>query len=234
MRGAILVLQLSAEDAEEFIKKVDFTKLEGLIPVVAQDASTDQILMQAFMNKEALKLTLTQGRMHYWSRSRQTIWIKGETSKNYSLVLNAILDCDNDAILFKIQQIGVCCHTGNYTCFHNPILPTKGVLVDARILERIFEVITDRINNPSHESYVSNLIAKGEDAILRKIGEETTELLLAVKSETAQRRISEATDLIVHLLILLAQQKIPLKELFSELDRRHTQKTQTSGSNTKK
>jgi len=229
MRGDILVLQLSAEDAEVFIKKVDFTKMDGLVPVVVQDASTNQILMQAFMNKEALMLTLTHGRMHYWSRSRQTIWMKGETSKNYTLVLNAILDCDNDAILFKVQQIGVCCHTGNYSCFHNPLLSTKGITLDARILERVFEVITDRVNNPSRNSYVSNLIAKGEDAILRKIGEETTELLLAVKSETAQRRISEATDLIVHLLILFAQQQLPLKELFSELDRRHTQKTQTSG-----
>jgi phosphoribosyl-ATP pyrophosphohydrolase/phosphoribosyl-AMP cyclohydrolase len=219
-------MQLSAEDAEAFINKVNFTKMAGLVPVVVQDASTDQILMQAFMNKEALKLTLTKGRMHYWSRSRKTIWMKGETSKNYSLALNAILDCDNDSILFTIQQVGMCCHTGNYSCFHNPLLPTKGITLDARILERVFEVIADRINNPNSESYVSNLIAKGEDAILRKIGEETTELILAVKSETVQRRISEATDLIVHLLILFAQQSLPLKELFSELDRRHTQKTQ--------
>jgi phosphoribosyl-ATP pyrophosphohydrolase/phosphoribosyl-AMP cyclohydrolase len=228
MRGDILVLQLSAEDVETFIKKVDFTKLDGLVPAVVQDASTGQILMQAFMNAAALKLTLTTGKMHYWSRSRQTIWMKGETSKNYSLVQNAILDCDNDSILFKIQQIGECCHTGNYSCFHKPLISTKRAIADARILERVFEVITDRITNPSSESYVSNLIAKGEDAILRKIGEETIELLLAVKSETAQRRISEATDLIVHLLILFAQQALPLQELFSELDRRHTQKTQNS------
>ena len=106
-----MVLRLSEKEAESFVKRVNFGKGNGLVPVVVQDASNDRVLMQAFMNKEALKLTLTTGKMHFWSRSRKRIWMKGETSGHYSLVENAILDCDSDAILFKVQQIGCLLYT---------------------------------------------------------------------------------------------------------------------------
>jgi len=106
-----LVLQLGETEIEDFIKKVNFGKARGLVPVVVQDASNDRVLMQAFMTGEALRLTLTSGRIHFWSRSRGRIWLKGEESGHHSLLQNAILDCDDDAILFKVQQIGAVCHT---------------------------------------------------------------------------------------------------------------------------
>lgn len=221
----ILVLKLSEKEAENFIRKVDFDKANGLVPVVVQDASNDMVLMQAFMNKEALKLTLATGKMHFWSRSKKRIWMKGETSGNYSIVENVILDCDNDAILFKVQQIGVCCHTGAASCFHNPVREGKEKEPDGRILERIFEVIKERIRNPKRSSYVSKIVAKGENAILKKIGEEATELVLAAKSEDVKNIICEVADVIFHIMILLGQKKLEVKEVFRELENRHLQKT---------
>jgi len=222
-----LVLQLGETEIEEFIKKVDFEKAKGLVPVVVQDASNDRVLMQAFMDEEALRLTLARGRMHFWSRSRRRIWLKGEESGHHSLVQNAILDCDNDAILFKVQQIGAVCHTGQETCFHKPIVEEEERLVDAKIVERIFEVVVDRIKNPTEESYVSRLTAKGEDAVLQKIGEETVELILATKANCPEEIIHEAADILFHILVLLAQKGFELKGIFDELEHRHQAKTQS-------
>jgi phosphoribosyl-ATP pyrophosphohydrolase/phosphoribosyl-AMP cyclohydrolase len=212
-------------EVEKFIEKVNFEKMNGLVPVVVQDASNDKVLMQAFMNKEALQLTLTKGKMHYWSRTRKRIWLKGEESGHHSLLQNAILDCDNDAILFKVQQIGACCHTGQETCFHNPIIAEKELTVDARILERIFEVVVDRTKNPTEKSYVSKLQRKGEDAVLQKIGEETTELVLAVKANQSEEIVHEATDILFFILVLFAQKNLKLQEIFKELEHRHQEKT---------
>ncbi|MEM2994835.1 MAG: bifunctional phosphoribosyl-AMP cyclohydrolase/phosphoribosyl-ATP diphosphatase HisIE [Candidatus Bathyarchaeia archaeon] len=221
-----MVLKLSENEADEFIKKVDFSKAKGLVPVVVQDASNDMVLMQAFMNPEALKLTLTTGKMHFWSRSKKRIWMKGEASRNYSLVQNVILDCDGDALLFKVQQVGVCCHTGKPSCFHNPIITEKEMeMPDARMLERVFEVIMDRINNPKPDSYVSKLISEGEDAVLQKIGEETTELILAVKSKNKKDITHETADLIFHVLVLWGAKNLEISEIFRELENRHMQKT---------
>ena len=220
-----MVLQLNEAEAEKFIEKVNFEKMNGLVPVVVQDSSTDKVLTQAFMNKKALQLTLTKGKMHYWSRTRKRIWLKGEESGHHSLLQNAILDCDNDAILFKVQQIGACCHTGKETCFHNPIITEKKRLVDARILERIFEVIVDRTKNPTEKSYVSKLQRRGEDAVLQKIGEETTELVLAVKANQREEIVHEATDILFFILVLFAQKNLKLQEIFKELERRHQEKT---------
>jgi phosphoribosyl-ATP pyrophosphohydrolase/phosphoribosyl-AMP cyclohydrolase len=222
-----LVLQLGEIEIENFVKKVDFKKAEGLVPVIVQDASSDRVLMQAFMNEEALRSTLTSGRMHFWSRSRGKIWLKGEESKHYSLLQNAILDCDSDAILFKVQQIGAVCHTGQETCFHKPIATEKKRVVDAKIIERIFEVVLDRIKNPTKGSYVSSLTAKGEDAILRKISEETVELILATKGNNPEEIVHEATDVLFHILVLLAQRGLQLQEIFEELEHRHQAKTQS-------
>jgi len=220
-----LVLQLSEAEAEKFVEKVDFEKMKGLVPVVVQDSSNNRVLTQAFMNKQALQLTLTSGKMHYWSRTKKRIWLKGEESGHHSLLQNAILDCDNDSILFKIQQIGVCCHTGRETCFHNPIIAEKESPVDAKILERIYEVIVDRIKNPTEQSYVSKLHSKGEDAILQKIGEETTELVLAVKANQPEGIVHEAADIIFFILVLFAQKNLRLQEIFKQLEQRHQEKT---------
>jgi phosphoribosyl-ATP pyrophosphohydrolase/phosphoribosyl-AMP cyclohydrolase len=181
--------------------------------------------MQAYMNQEALRLTLSSGKMHFWSRTKSRIWMKGEESKNYSLVQNAILDCDDDAILFKVQQVGVVCHTGEETCFYRSLKPKDEKAVDARMLERLFEIIKDRIRNPSEASYVSRLTSKGEDAVLQKIGEEATELILAIKSDNSKEATLEAADLVFHILVSFAQKDYRLNNIFEELDKRHRKKT---------
>ena len=221
-----MVLQLNKSEIDEFVKQVDFRKANGLVPVVVQDASNDKVLMQAFMNEEVLRLTLTSGRMHFWSRSRGRIWLKGEESGHHSLLQNAFLDCDSDAILFKVQQMGAVCHTGQETCFNKPIVPEQETVADAKIVERIFEVIADRIRNPTKESYVSSLTAKGEDAVLQKLGEEAYELVLAAKSNRSKEITHEATDVLFHILVLFAQKGFKLQGIFDELERRHRVKTQ--------
>jgi len=223
-----LVLQLNEAEVEDFVKKVNFEKAKGLVPVVVQDASDDKVLMQAFMNEETLRLTLKSGKMHYWSRSRGRIWLKGEESGHHSLVQNAILDCDNDAILFKVQQIGAVCHTGRETCFHKPVIVEEERMVDAKIIERIFEVIMERIRSPTEKSYVSQLTAKGEDAVLQKIGEETVELILATKDNRPEEIVHEAADILFHVLVLFAQKGFELRGIFEELEHRHQVKTRGS------
>ena len=219
-------LKLNKTEIDDFVAKVNFAKGDGLVPAVVQDASTNRVLMQAYMNEEALRLTLSSGRMHFWSRTKGRIWMKGEESKHYSLVENAVLDCDDDAILFKVQQVGAVCHTGEETCFHKPLKTEKEHAVDSRMLERLFEVIKERIRSPSEASYVSRLTSKGEDAVLQKIGEEATELILAVKSDNPKEATLEAADLIFHVLVSFAQKGYDLNSIFEELDSRHKKKTQ--------
>jgi len=223
-----LVLKLDENEIKAFIEKVNFGKGNGLVPVVVQDASNNRVLMQAYMNEEALRLTLASGRMHFWSRTKGRIWMKGEESKHYSLVQNAILDCDDDAILFKVQQIGAVCHTGEETCFYKPLKPEEDVGVDAKMIERLFEVIKERIRNPSEESYVSRLTSKGEDAVLQKVGEEAVELILAVKADNPKEVTHEAADVIFHILVSFAQKGYNLNSIFEELDRRHKKKTENT------
>ena len=220
------MLQLKETEIKAFIQKVDFKKGNGLVPVIVQDQSTNRVLMQAYMNEEALRLTLASGKTHFWSRTKNRLWMKGEESKHYSLVQNAFLDCDNDAILFKVQQVGQVCHTGEESCFFKPIKAEAGEAVDAKMLERLFEVIKERIRNPSEKSYVSRLTAKGEDAVLQKIGEEATEVILAAKTDDPKEITFEAADEIFHIMVMLAQKGIPLNTIFEELERRHKNKTQ--------
>jgi phosphoribosyl-ATP pyrophosphohydrolase/phosphoribosyl-AMP cyclohydrolase len=221
------VLQLNEKEIKDFIEKVDFEKGKGLVPVVVQDASNGRVLMQAYMNEEALRLTLASGKTHFWSRTKGRLWLKGEESGHHSLVQNAVLDCDDDAILFKVQQIGPVCHTGEESCFYKPIKPEEAQRVDAKMLERLFEVIKERIRNPTEKSYVSRLTGKGEDAVLQKIGEEATEIVLAAKENNAKEITHEAADEIFHIMVMLAQKGVPLTSIFEELERRHKKKTET-------
>jgi len=223
-----LVLKLNKKEIDDFIQKINFEKGGGLVPAIVQDASDNRVLMQGYMNKEALALTLSTGKMHYWSRTKGRIWMKGEESKHYSIVENAILDCDNDAILFKVQQIGAVCHTGEDTCFYKPINPEEKQEADAKMLERLFEVIHERIRNPSEESYVSRLTSKGENRVLQKVGEEAVEFILAMKSDNQQEATLEAADLIFHMLVSMAQKGYNLNSIFEELQQRHKKKTQNS------
>lgn len=220
-----MVLQLNEKEIKDFIEKVDFEKGKGLVPVVVQDASNGRVLMQAYMNEEALRLTLASGKTHFWSRTKGRLWLKGEESGHYSLVQNVVLDCDNDAVLFKVQQIGPVCHTGEETCFYKPIKPEEAVVVDAKMLERLFEVIEERIRNPTQKSYVSRLTAEGEDAVLQKIGEEATEIVLAAKANNAKEVTHEAADVFFHIMVLFGKKGIPLNSIFEELERRHKNKT---------
>jgi len=221
-----LVLQLNKKEIKDFIEKVDFEKGKGLVPAVVQDLSNGQVLMQAYMNKEALRLTLASGKTHFWSRSKGRLWMKGEESGHYSLVQNVVLDCDNDAILFKVQQIGPVCHTGEQSCFYKTIKPEESVAVDAKMLERLFEVIKERVRNPTEKSYVSGLTAKGEDATLQKIGEEAVEIILAAKEDDTREVTHEAADVLFHIMVLFAQKGIDLGNIFEELERRHKNKTE--------
>jgi phosphoribosyl-ATP pyrophosphohydrolase/phosphoribosyl-AMP cyclohydrolase len=221
-----LVLQLSEKEINEFIKKVNFEKGRGLVPVIVQDASNGIVLMQAYMNEEALRLTLASGKTHFWSRSRGRIWQKGEESGHFSLVQNVTIDCDDDAILFKVQQIGPVCHTKKETCFYKPLVSEEEKKVDSKILERIFEVVKERIRNPSEKSYVSRLTAKGGDAVLQKIGEESIELVLAIKEDNAKEITHEAADVLFHILVIFAKKGLELTSIFEELDRRHKRKTE--------
>ena len=222
-----LVLKLNENEVKDFMKKIDFKKGNGLVPAIIQDVSNGRVLMQAYMNEEALRLTLSSGKTHFWSRTKGRMWMKGEESGHYSLVQNAILDCDNDAILFKVQQVGPVCHTGEETCFYKPINVEKGHGVNAKMLERLFEVIKERIQNPSEESYVSRLTAKGEDAVLQKIGEEAIEIVLAAKENNVKEITHEAADEIFHIMVMFAQKGVPLNNIFEELERRHKKKTKT-------
>jgi phosphoribosyl-ATP pyrophosphohydrolase/phosphoribosyl-AMP cyclohydrolase len=220
------VLQLNETEIKDFIKKVNFEKGKGLVPAIVQDASNNRVLMQGYMNEEALRLTLATGKTHFWSRTKGRIWMKGEESGHHSLVQNAILDCDNDAILFKVQQIGPVCHTGEESCFYKPIKAEEKVGVDAKMLERLFEVINERIRNPTQKSYVSRLTAKGEDAVLQKIGEEAVEIVLAAKEDNHKEITHEAADVLFHIMVLFAQKGINLTRIFEELERRHKKKTE--------
>ena len=220
------LLKLNKKEIDEFVAKVNFKKGNGLVPAIVQDISSNVVLMQAYMNEEALRLTLSSGRVHFWSRTKARIWMKGEQSKHYSMVQNAILDCDDDAILFKVQQIGTACHTGEETCFYKPIKPEDKQGVDAKMLERLFAVVQERIRDPSENSYVSRLTSKGEDAVLQKVGEEAVEFILAVKSDNPKEATLEAADVIFHMLVSFAQKGYSLESIFEELEKRHKKKTQ--------
>jgi len=222
------VLKLNESEINKFVKKVNFEKEDGLVPVIVQDVSNLRVLMQAYMNEEALRLTLASGKTHFWSRTKGRLWLKGEESGHHSLVQNAILDCDDDAILFKVQQIGPVCHTGEDSCFYKPIKPEEAVEVDAKLLERIFDVIKERIRNPTEKSYVSRLTAKGEDAVLQKIGEEAVEIILAAKENKPKEITHEAADEIFHIMVLFAQKGYTINSIFEELERRHKKKTEFS------
>lgn len=219
------MLTLNDAEIEGVLSKVDFDKMNGLTPVVVQDSTSGRILMQAFMDEEALRLTLKTGKAHYYSRTRGRIWRKGEESGHEQIVQDAILDCDMDSILLRVVQVGVCCHTGEETCFHNPVggEPSREEL-DSRYLDRLYEIIMDRIRSPKPGSYVSTLTGKGLNGILRKIGEEAVELILAAKNGEDEL-IHEASDLIFHLQILLAFKGFSMKDIIYELEARHRAKT---------
>ena len=188
---------------------------DGLIPAVVQDARTREVLTVAYMNKDALQLTLERAETYFWSRSRQQLWHKGETSGNSQKVLKIGLDCDNDAVLVEVEPLGPACHTGSYSCFGvEPRL--EGVL------HELYSVIEARKEQRPEGSYTTYLFNSGLDKILKKVGEEATETIVAAKNSDSKCFVSETADLIYHLLVLLVERGVTLDEISRELKERRT------------
>ncbi len=185
----------------------------GLVPAIAQDIGTGEVLMLAYMNEESIKETIETGLAHYYSRSRKELWKKGETSGNLQEVKGIYYDCDGDTILLKVNQIGVACHTGNYSCFFNEI---KGYKDTSNTIKDLYKIIMDRKINPQEGSYTQYLFEKGLDKILKKVGEETSEVIIGAKN-SKEELIYETSDLIYHMIVLLVNEGISLGEVFEEL-----------------
>lgn len=185
----------------------------GLVPAIAQDIGTGEVLMLAYMNEESIKETIETGLAHYYSRSRKELWKKGETSGNLQEVKGIYYDCDGDSILLKVNQIGVACHTGNYSCFFNEI---KGYKDTSNTIKDLYKIIMDRKINPQEGSYTQYLFEKGLDKILKKVGEETSEVIIGAKN-SKEELIYETSDLIYHMIVLLVNEGISLGEVFEEL-----------------
>ncbi len=191
----------------------------GLVPAIAQDAHSGKVLMQAYMNEEAYQLTLQTGYAHYYSRSRQSLWKKGETSGHVQKVRGLSLDCDGDCVLMQIEQTGNACHTGEQSCFHNAVIE-GGAPANASLLYELYDLIADRKVHPKEGSYTNYLFEKGIDKILKKVGEETAEVIIASKNAGTDELRYEAADLIYHLLVLMNEKGLTLGELFGELEKR--------------
>ncbi len=206
----------------------------GLIPAIAQDAEDGQVLMHAYMDREALSRTLETGLAHYYSRSRRRLWQKGEESGHVQRVRAILYDCDADTLLLKVEQVVAACHTGHRSCFYRQLSAPGGTPAEAPerrfdpaavyaglgILAEVFGVIQDRKRRRPEGSYVASLFAKGPDQVLKKVGEEAAEVLLASKSEDRGQIIYEMADLWFHSLVLLAQYGIRPEEIAQELGRR--------------
>lgn len=192
----------------------DFQKYaDGLIPVIVQDAATNKVLMLGFMNPEAFAKTKSENKVTFYSRSKQRLWTKGETSTNFLLVKEIRLDCDMDTILIKATPTGPVCHTGADTCFNeNNSFFT---------LENLEEVISNRKSNPTDSSYTSSLFAKGINKIAQKVGEEAVELVIESKDDDKEKFLGEAADLLFHYMILLQAKNHKLKDVIQVLNERH-------------
>lgn len=232
---------------------------DGLVPAVTQDIRTDEVLMLAWMNEESLRKTIETGRVHYYSRSRRKLWLKGETSGHFQTVRSISVDCDGDTLLIKVDQTGAACHTGHRSCFFTRLDADKlkeGIISGAEgkeagganeisdevieeaagkameadasenaaagpeILEEVFNVILDRKLNPKEGSYTNYLFGKGTDKILKKVGEEASEVIIASKNGDNSEISAEVADLMYHLMVLLADRGMSWNDIYRELSRR--------------
>ena len=194
---------------------------DGQIPVVVQDYRTSEVLMVAYMNEEAYLATLKTGRMTYFSRSRGELWIKGATSGHYQYVKEMCTDCDKDTILAKVAQIGAACHTGSYSCFFNEIMKKDYEETNPlKVFESVFQVIKDRKVHPKEGSYTNYLFDKGIDKILKKLGEEATEIVIAAKNPNPEEIKYEISDFLYHMMVLMVEKGVTWEEITEELARR--------------
>ncbi len=194
---------------------------DGMVPVIVQDYRTDQVLMLAYMNEEAFETTLRTGRMTYWSRSRNELWVKGLTSGHFQYVKSLMLDCDGDTILAKVSQIGAACHTGNRTCFFRELARKEYEERNPlKVFQQVFDVICDRKVHPKEGSYTNYLFEKGIDKILKKVGEECTEIVIAAKNPDPEEIKYEISDFLYHVMVLMAEKGITWEDITKELARR--------------
>lgn len=191
----------------------------GLVPAIAQDADTGKVLMLAYMNREALEQTLLSGYATYYSRSRQKLWKKGETSGHVQKVVSLCYDCDGDTLLLKVEQTGPACHTGEESCFFHALYGEEKA-ADAGILAELMAVIQERRIHPKEGSYTNYLQQKGLSKIAKKVGEEATEVVVAAIEHNEEEIVYESADLLYHLLVLLEERSIPLSALWQELAQR--------------
>ena len=203
----------------EFIKQLVFNS-DGLIPVVVQEATTKEVLILAYMNQEAIEITLRDKIATYFSRSRNQLWKKGETSGHIQHVVGLAYDCDADTLLLTVHQVGVACHTLHMSCFFNQVLETNTTDELSSLLPELFATIQERKTNPLEGSYTNYLFSKGIDKILKKVGEETAEVIIASKNQNIQEMTMEISDLIYHMLVLMVNQGVTLEMVADELKKR--------------
>ena len=192
---------------------------KGLIPAVIVEAGTHQLLMVAYMNRESLKISMETGKTCFWSRSRRELWTKGETSGNYQHIVSITADCDLDTLKVVVEKDGPACHTGAETCFFNPVYQSEEK--SDFTLDALMELIRGRKTNPQEGSYTTYLFQKGLDKILKKIGEESTEVIIAAKDNDPKETIYEISDLVYHVMVMMIQQGISLEDIRRELASRH-------------
>lgn len=194
---------------------------DGLIPVITVDYRSGNVLMLAYMNEEAYNKTITSGRMTYYSRSRRCLWLKGESSGHYQYVKELIIDCDKDTILAKVLQLGPACHTGNASCFYTELLKREYKSMNSlQLLKDIYKVIADRKSNPREGSYTNYLFEKGIDKILKKCGEEATEITIAAKNPGNEELRYEIADYLYHLMVLMVERGLDWDDIIMELSNR--------------
>jgi len=222
---------MSETEITEVLSRLKFDD-QGLIPAIVQDAATGRVLTLAYMNRETVQLSLKERQTWFWSRSRQKMWHKGETSGNTQRILRAEADCDGDALLVTVQPQGPACHTGKDSCFFNDVFgtefrPSFGPLGEGRFLttiERLVEVIKARKVEMPEGSYTTYLFSKGLDKILKKIGEESAETIIAAKNHSKSELTLESADLLYHLLVLFVNEGLEVESVLAELEKRARKK----------
>lgn len=196
--------------------KPDFKKME-LIPAIVQDYQTNEVLMLAYVNEEAYKKMLETNQTYFYSRSRNELWHKGQTSGHFQNIKGMYLDCDLDTLLIYVEQIGVACHTGAYSCFFNEIKPFNNI----NIFKSLETLINDRKINPVEKSYTNYLLDQGVDKICKKVGEEASETIIAAKNNDKEELIGEISDLFYHVFVLMNNQGVSLNDIENKLKERH-------------
>lgn len=200
------------------IEQLKFDK-DGLIPAIVVDNTSGQVLTLAYMNKESLEISLEKRLTCFYSRSRQRLWLKGETSGNYQHIVSVTADCDMDALVVKVNKDGPACHTGTVSCFNTPLLISEEA--DAFSMEGLYGLLLDRKEKLPEGSYTTYLFQKGIDKILKKVGEETTEVIIAAKADDKRDTVYEIADLAYHVMVLMTEMGITIDDIKTELASRH-------------